>query len=118
MVGLSGCVGGRLNFSDRPRLTWELDWQSYLSAENQHTLWTWGTATNVSDVYIEFARLDISILDSTDDVIDSATARFESLDAGETQQYHIRYQLSADQMRNVDDADVDVYIEGEPAQNN
>ena len=109
----AGCMGGRLNYSDQPRISWDASSDGYVGEGFQPTAIVHGDVTNTSDTYIETVTVECELVDGNDQSIDQARRTLEAFDAGETQLFYFEFMLGANAMRRWDGVDLEFWIDGE-----
>lgn len=113
LAALAGCMGGRLNFSGEPTISWDWSSEGFVGQGLQPTVWVYGDVTNTSDVFIEEVAVHCTVVDGSDQEIMSSRRILESLAAGEEQLFHFRFDLGSAQVDQYDDVEVSFLINGE-----
>ena len=113
LAALAGCMGGRLNFTDSPRVRW--DWQAdgFLGEGMEPVIMIRGTVTNVSDTFVDDVRLECTLLDGAGNRIARGKRHLTQLSTGEEQFYYFKFAVSQEEGRAFDDVEMVVWVNGD-----
>jgi spermidine/putrescine-binding protein len=110
---LAGCMGGRLNFSAKPKVRWDYNWEGFVGQGFQPAIIVTGSVENYSDAFAQEVRIICELTSGDGRTIANGERTLEQLAAGETQHFYFKFNVSGSDVQNFDSVQMEVYVDGE-----